>query len=195
MPDTQKPCPVVAAYVAQSKKQLDGAQSSVKQFLYDAVYDELDQVVEHSKDGFNDKVSSDLRAFHCLHQLLSLLRRDPRTDMPPLTREGINGIIELCAEARDDEKVKIVVAALSPDDRTATDWRERSAQVTIDLCDVVVEAAKYLRPRLHNGKSMSGMGRYLAQGLGALLVPTDRFIEHGRRLNTISINHKGGLDL
>lgn len=188
MPD-EKPCPVVASYVAQIRRH---SHSVVLESLYQESDDGLDDVLEHSKLQPQDDVSERLRAFYCLRKLFLFLNRgNGKVYEALLTREGINKVVEECAEARDDAKVAAIVAQLDPNRTAPLDWSDRRSATTMELCGTVVLAARYLRPRLHNGKSMCGMGRYLALGLQGIKLPSDRQVELGRQLSNISITNTG----
>lgn len=191
MPD-ETICPVVAAYIRETHTHWNRVGVTG---LYDEVFDQLEELRSFAEMRLKDPSSQRVRAFHCLLRLFVLLSTrigGPLQELP-LTREGINKLIVFCSEARDREEVLIYTRELTPGSNLFDGMLRDSSMSLIGLTDTIVKAAEYLRPRLRNGATLSGMGRYLAVGLAGVKAPSDRFITHGRELINVSNVNKGEL--
>lgn len=192
---TEGYCPVVRSYLLGAKAYWEREGISG---LHDEIFDQLEDLKNYALTQPHDLASQRVRAFFCLHRLFVLL--STRTGGPtrelPFTREGIQELIQFCSKIRDAEELELYVKQLDPNHHSRGDedkWEQLARESLFGITDVIVSSAEYLRPRLHNGKSLAGMGARFARGLGKVRAPSDRFIEHGRALISVSILNRGGL--
>ena len=99
----------------------------------------------------------------------------------PLTREGINTLIEICREARDTAETSSYYQALVNKLDKGQLEVLRSARI-IKLADVIVTAGEFVRPKLRNGESLGGIGKIYYQGLSSIGMPSHSYIAHCREL-------------
>lgn len=191
---TEEYCPVVRSYLLGAKAHWEREGISG---LHDEIFDRLKELKAYALTQPSDLASQRVRAFFCLHRLFVLL--STRLGGPvyelPRTREGLQELIQFCSKIRDAEELTLYVKQLDPRHRSDDEdaWENLSRESLFGLTDVIVSSAVYLRPRLHNDKSLAGMGARFARGLAELRAPSDRFIEHGRALISVSILNRGGL--
>lgn len=186
------PCPVVEEFIRCTRLRFHN--DPLRSLFVDVGY-RLDELLYLSKSQPKDKSTQGVRAFYCLYSLFLLLSLkggkhylDAKVSMP-FNREGINKLIEFCSQARNSEEVKLYMLELTQNPGQLNDMERESSQSLIGLSDIIISAAEYMRPRLRNGQTMAGMGRYLAEGLACLKVPSAKYIEHGTNLvNTTSDN-------
>lgn len=191
---SNKLCPVVGSYIYHTRG-FYGSQFTFDFGIYTDVVTRLEELEENPLALVRDPATQKLRAFYCLHGLFVLLRT--RLGGPsyrlPLTREGIQSLIQFCSEARDSAEVRLYAAQLGA--KTATDELTKiNTEVLIGLTNTIVEAAEYLRPRLASKGPLSKMGRLYVQGLISVRAPSDAFIKHLRELINVSNMNRGGLE-
>jgi hypothetical protein len=192
MPD-EKICPVAGSYLGCAIAHWMFHPNASA--LYWDIVEALKELKEDPLTGLRDHATQRLRAFFCLHGLFVLLRT--RLGGPyhklPLTREGIQHLIEFCSQARDTAEVELYATQLSSQPIVA-DLMKMNTETLIALTDTIVEAGEYLRPRLANKKSMAGMGKLYVKGLLAVHAPADSFVTHGRQLIHVSVENRGDLE-
>ena len=191
MPD--KICPVVDAYLRHAREHwLSDPNASA---LYWSAIEGLEELRESPLAQIQDPATQKLRGFFCLHGLFVLLRTrlGGPTHQLPLTREGINSLIDFCSKARDSEEVKIYVNELMPKGTGIADLEKWQSQLLIQLTDTIVRAGEYFRPRLRSDGPVGSMGRYYAYGLICVRAPADRFVTHARELLNVSNMNRGDI--
>lgn len=191
---TEEYCPVVRSYLVGVRTHLERIKIPG---LHDEIFDQLEELKEYALTQPYDLASQRVRAFFCLRHLFVLLstRIGGSIEELPSTREGIQNLIQFCSKIRDEEELKLYVRQLDPnrDPGIPDIWEQISKESLFGITDVIVSSAEYLRPRLHNGKSLAGMGSRFAQGLAEIRTTSDNFVKYGQVLISVSIHNKGGL--
>lgn len=181
-------CPIVGSYIRAVREHWGdseqwGPHRIHAQLAGSAYQDFLDRLTELEEYAltlpWNMEVQR-LRAFHCLHNLFLALRS--RLAVPesrlPLTREGIQSLIEFCYKTRDDLEVNTYYIDLAKHDRVGTQALNRAnVERVIKLTHTVIEVGEFLRPRLRNGESLGPIGKLYLQGFLAIYAPPEKLVK------------------
>jgi hypothetical protein len=188
MPE-EKLCPVVDSYIRHARAYWSGVEGSIRD-VYQIQLETFDELRDNPGALIRDPATQKLRAFFCLHGLAVLLNTRLLGNKPqqkfPLTREGIQSLIQFCNSARDASEVKLYASQLSSTQQGTVKLLSIEKDTVVALTNIIIEAAEYFRPRLATEGPLAGMGRFYARGLMSVRAPSDRFIQYGRELINVS---------